>query len=208
MPATSHALTDLPPRHLYLDTNFYLSHLVSTDVHHQAATDFFVHLATCNVTTLYISSLSWLEFVHVVSSAEWRAQLPSTWQAQYQLYQLRMDCSATAAALLAPGLPWHATAYGSDQADLILHRWQDAPVRQAYLKAMRAWLEQLLQAYPWAEIDLTSAIAQRALQYVEQYNLDTHDAAHWASAEEAGVMDLASFDRGFRRVDGLHLWTL
>ncbi len=133
----------------------------------------FVHLATCNVITLYISSLSWLEFMHVVGSAAWRAQLPAAWQDQYQL-----------------------------------HRWQDVSVRQTYLRAMRSWLEHLLMAYSWAEIDLTSTISQQALQYVELYNLDTHDAAHWASAQAAGVLDLASFDKGFLRVDSLHLWTL
>ena len=68
MPATSHALTRLPPSHLYLDTNVFLSHLVSTDVHHQPATQFFVHLATCNVTTLYISALTSLFLLLVIAN--------------------------------------------------------------------------------------------------------------------------------------------
>ncbi len=39
-----------------------------------------------------------------------------------------------------------------------------------------------------------------------RWNLQATDALHLACAEEAGVMDFASFDRGFRRVDQLILW--
>jgi predicted nucleic acid-binding protein len=38
------------------------------------------------------------------------------------------------------------------------------------------------------------------------YNLRAQDAVRLARADVAGVRDFASFDRRFRRVDGLILW--
>ena len=173
MPASSHALTDYPPTQLYLDTNMFLAHLVRTHPHHQAAADFLVHLATCGVTTLFISSLSWIEFTHVVTSQRWRDGLPAAIQQQYRL-----------------------------------QRWHQAPIRQTYLQAMLAHFQALLASFAWDEIALTVDIRIAALKAVQAYDLDTHDAVHWASAQEAGVPNLASFDQDFGRITGLHLWTL
>jgi predicted nucleic acid-binding protein len=39
-----------------------------------------------------------------------------------------------------------------------------------------------------------------------EYNLGAQNAVHLAGARIAGVHDFASFDRMFRRVDGLNLW--
>jgi predicted nucleic acid-binding protein len=85
VPATRHALTEFPPRHLYLDTNFLLNALVPSYPFHTPARAFVEHLATMGLTTLYVSSLSWLEFGYAVLSATFRAGLADEWQAQYAL---------------------------------------------------------------------------------------------------------------------------
>ena len=87
-----------------------------------------------------------------------------------------------------------------------LHRWDDPQTRQRYLQTWYGLLEGLLAQFEWSEIAVTPAVRTRALGYVSTYNLKPQDAAHLACAHEAGVVDLASFDEGFRRVDGLHLW--
>ena len=111
--------------------NIFLAHLVRTHPHHQAAADFPVHLATCGVTTLFLSSLSWIEFVHVVTSQRWRDWLPTGLQQQYRL-----------------------------------HRWHQAPVRQAYLQGMLSQFQRLLAPFAWNEIALTADIRMNALQVV------------------------------------------
>jgi predicted nucleic acid-binding protein len=84
--------------------------------------------------------------------------------------------------------------------------WTEPAVRQGYLQAIIRFFEDFLQQFGWSEIAVTENVRTRALQYVALYNLDAHDSVHLASAAEAGVADLASFDRQFRRVDDLYLW--
>lgn len=60
--------------------------------------------------------------------------------------------------------------------------------------------------FEWEEVPLTPGVRARAMQYIPAYSLGAHDAVLVASAMEAGVLDLASLDEGFRRVDGLYLW--
>ena len=64
----------------------------------------------------------------------------------------------------------------------------------------------LIMSVESAPPDLTPEIRRRAIDYIAQYNLSGQDAIHLASALNAGVTDLASFDGGFRRVEGVHLW--
>jgi predicted nucleic acid-binding protein len=89
---------------------------------------------------------------------------------------------------------------------LRVDRWQEPLVRQAYVQAFVNGLNALLAQFSWVEIDLIPQIRTTALQLVAQYNLGGQDAVHLASATWAGVLDVASFDEGFRRVDGLSLW--
>ena len=58
----------------------------------------------------------------------------------------------------------------------------------------------------WGQPVITCRARSIALEFVSRYNVGPHDAANLASAQFAGVLDLASFDRGYRRVDGLFLW--
>ncbi len=72
MPAIRRTLTELPPSRLYLDTSFQLNTLIPGYPYHGAAGAFVMQLATTGVTTLYISSLTWLEFGHVVLRTDFR----------------------------------------------------------------------------------------------------------------------------------------
>ena len=87
-----------------------------------------------------------------------------------------------------------------------LHRWQDASVRATFLQEMAANYYRLLAHYEWEEISLTPQIRAQATDLMAHYSLKPHDAVHLASAYAVGVLDLASFDEGYRRVDGLYLW--
>lgn len=154
------------------DTNVCLDYLIDSRPRYALAVRLFQHLDACQLTTLYVSPLSWTEFAHVIRTQQFRDGLSPAWQQRYGLA-----------------------------------RWAQAPaVRRRYLAALLGQLEALLDQIGWAEIAITSDVRRRALQYVSQYNLQSQDAVHLACAAEAGVVDLASFDEGFRRVDNLYLW--
>src|SRR5262245_12055268 len=86
VPATRRALTDFPPRRLYLDTSFVLNSLITTHPYHAQAVDFLVNLVTSGVTTLYVSALSWMEFAHAVCLPAFRNSLPAGFQQRFQLH--------------------------------------------------------------------------------------------------------------------------
>ncbi len=67
-------------------------------------------------------------------------------------------------------------------------------------------LEDFLANFEWAEVALTPTIRSAALTFMAQHNLGAQDSVHLASAGLEHVADFASFDRGYRRVNGLHLW--
>lgn len=92
------------------------------------------------------------------------------------------------------------------QQQYALHQWQNRAVREQYLQAMLGLLDRLLAQFAWTEVSLTPSVSREALRLLTNYRLDSHDAAHLASAGAAGVGDLASLDAGYRRVDGLNLW--
>lgn len=88
-----------------------------------------------------------------------------------------------------------------------LDAWDDAQVRQEYLRAGLGALDELLDQFvEWVELPTDEAVRRQALTYIGEYNLGAQDAVHLASARLAGLNDLVSFDRGYRRVDGLTLW--
>jgi len=92
MPAIEHRFDEAPPVRLYLDTDFVIAHLVSSEPLHDRTQRFLTHVATYNRTTMYISSLSWMEFGHVVSTSRFRATLPD--DLQHRLNLRRWDRSA------------------------------------------------------------------------------------------------------------------
>ena len=130
-------------------------------------------LAECGLTTIYLSSLSWMEFCHVVTRKRFRDGLEPEVQAQFRL-----------------------TLWDDEES-----------VRRNYLGVLLEDLNALLEQFEWNEISVTPAVRQVASELVASYRLDGQDATHVACAMEAGVLDLASFDEGFLRVDGLHVWT-
>jgi predicted nucleic acid-binding protein len=87
-----------------------------------------------------------------------------------------------------------------------LASWERPAVRAQYLSDWVGLVHRLLAQFAWNEVAVTPEVSVRALQHVATYSLGPQDAVHLACAQEAGVLDLASFDAGFRRVDGLFLW--
>lgn len=170
MPATERPFSDLPPPHLYVDTDIIVNHLVETEPHHQRCQQFLTRLSEIGTTTIYLSSLSWLEFAHVVMRQDFRSRLSEDLRARFQL-----------------------------------HRWADASVRKTYLETLIERFEELLGQFDLVEIAVGPEVRKEATRLVGEYNLDSHDAIHLASANRLGVFDLASLDAGFRRVEGLHL---
>jgi predicted nucleic acid-binding protein len=172
VPATERAFSDTPPARLYVDTDFILTYLVGTRPYHARCRPFVERVQQLGVTTLYLSSLAWLEYAHVIMRPDFRSQLAAELQRQFDF-----------------------------------DRWeQDAAVRQRYFGHSIQVLNDFLDQFGWVEVSLTDQVRAAALQMMGQYNVGAHDAVHLASAQFAGVADLASFDRGYRRVDGVFLW--
>src|SRR5438067_13552126 len=73
--AVEHAFTDQPPSSLYLDTDVCLAYLIPSEPLHERAAALFALLATYGYTTVYVSSLSWIEFVKVITSDRFRKGL-------------------------------------------------------------------------------------------------------------------------------------
>jgi predicted nucleic acid-binding protein len=172
VPATRRSLTSYPPAALYLDTSFLLNALIPGYPYYPATSAFLVNVADAQRTRLYVSTLVWIEFAHVVMQPRFHQGLAGDMQVAYSLAH-----------------------------------WDEAAVRDSYLTAMTGALQDLLDAFGWFEIGVTPDVRVHALQLMAQFRLDGHDATHLACAQAAGLTDLASFDRDFRRVDGLDLWT-
>lgn len=171
MPATERLFTETPSSRLYLDNDFIINGLIAGQPHHDRTTRFVVRLAEVGMTTLYVSSLVWLEFIHVVCRNDFRAALP----------------------------PDEAERFS-------LANWNNAQVRKNYHAHMLGLLDQFLSQFEVIEVPLGPEIRETACDYVSRFNLGANDAAHLASAISAGVLDLASYDAKFRRVDDLFLW--
>lgn len=84
--------------------------------------------------------------------------------------------------------------------------WGDPGVREQYFGFVMGTLDDLLSPFEWQDVPTTNDINRLAVTYMARYNMDAQDAVHLASMHVAGVNHLASFDRIFRRVDGLNLW--
>lgn len=171
MPALERSFADPLPSQLYLDTNVIIDYLIDNRPFHVRCIPFLERVRQSGLTTIYLSSLSWTEFVHAIRKESFRTSLPPELQDQ-----------------------------------LSVARWQDSRVRGEYLDFFLSLFQRLIDHFDWAEVPVTSTIRRRAVDLIKQFNLGTQDAIHVASAFEADVVDLASFDEGYRRVDGLVLW--
>jgi predicted nucleic acid-binding protein len=80
--AVTRRFADAPPQRLYLDTDFVIACLVASEQHHLACRTFVEHLFDAGLTMLYTSSYSWLEYIHVVSTAKFRRKLDPHLSAQ------------------------------------------------------------------------------------------------------------------------------
>jgi predicted nucleic acid-binding protein len=87
-----------------------------------------------------------------------------------------------------------------------LEQWDQPLVRQVYLQMLGGLFEALLAQYDIVEVPVTGEARALAVQYVAQYGLRGQDAVHLASAIQEGVLDMASLDATYRRVEGLVLW--
>ncbi|MGI8553108.1 MAG: type II toxin-antitoxin system VapC family toxin [Dehalococcoidia bacterium] len=85
MPAIERAFSSIPPNRLYIDTDIFVSYFVSSQPHHERCNSFIVRLVALGLTTVYISSLVWLELLHVVSQERFRATLSRQMRAEFRL---------------------------------------------------------------------------------------------------------------------------
>ncbi len=85
MAATEHSFSDTPPRRLYLDADFVLAAIVTHEAHSQRCKTFLTRVADMRLTTIYVSSLWWVEFADTVMRERWRTRLDPEEQARYRL---------------------------------------------------------------------------------------------------------------------------
>ena len=87
MPATERAFfsSDLPPTHLYLDTDFLIAAVVPYEPHHERSVRFFERLLEHGWTGIYLSVLSWMEFAHVITREDFRNRWPPGDYARFDL---------------------------------------------------------------------------------------------------------------------------
>ena len=83
MPATERRFDEVPPSHLYLDTNIPIAYIVATHEHHARCRPFIERLFERR-TTIYLSPLTWMEYAHVMRQ-DFRALLPEQWRVPYRL---------------------------------------------------------------------------------------------------------------------------
>jgi len=170
VPATERAFSDPPPGRLYLDTDILINYVLSSEPHHRRASTFLEGLLAHD-TMLCLSSITWVEYAHVLTRDDFRRRLPQEIRQRFQL-----------------------------------DGWSDPAVRQQYLQEHVRALEELLAQFEWLEVFPLAEVRRAALALMAQYNLDGQDAIHLASASSQGVVDFASFDHVYRRVDELILW--
>ena len=84
MPATEQSFLAPLPSQIYVDTDIVIAHLIAPDPHHERCRSFLQRIAMEGCTTLYISSLTWLEFANVTMKLQFRERLPDIWQQQFR----------------------------------------------------------------------------------------------------------------------------
>ena len=85
--------------------------------------------------------------------------------------------------------------------------WDDpASERRLSYQLANDYLDEFLGLFRRLEVRLTSRIQRRTWQLMATHGLKPMDACRLACAMHTGSPHIASLDRDFRRVDGLHLW--
>jgi predicted nucleic acid-binding protein len=85
MPALEHAFDEPPPELLYVGTDIFVNYLISTQPHHARCRAFLERLHQGARTTLYVSSLTWLELAHVFTRPSFRDDLAEDLQRRYRV---------------------------------------------------------------------------------------------------------------------------
>ena len=76
MLAIEHRFDDALPGDLFLDTDIVVSYLVGNQPYHAASRAFIDRVSRDSETTVYVSTLSPLEYAQVVSRDRFRRELP------------------------------------------------------------------------------------------------------------------------------------
>ena len=85
MPTIEHAFLDPVPDRLYVDTDIFVNYLIDTQPHHPRCRVFVERLQREGQTSLYVSSLSWLELAHVISRPVFRGELAEDLQRRFRI---------------------------------------------------------------------------------------------------------------------------
>jgi predicted nucleic acid-binding protein len=85
VPAVEHPFFDPVPEHLYVDTDIFVNYLIGTQPNHARCRTFLERIQQEARTTLYVSSLSWLELAHVFTRPSFRDELAEDLQRRYRL---------------------------------------------------------------------------------------------------------------------------
>lgn len=67
-------------------------------------------------------------------------------------------------------------------------------------------LDDALGQFQVVEVPVAPGVRRLAASYMAAYGMGSQDAVHLASAAQDGVLDFASLDGVYRRVDDLDLW--
>jgi len=86
MPASERSFAEPLPEWLYCDTDLLIAFLVAAEPHHTRARILLVRAAAAG-TGLYLSSLSWMEYLNVVIKERFRQRLPGGVAQQLRLIQ-------------------------------------------------------------------------------------------------------------------------
>jgi predicted nucleic acid-binding protein len=86
VPAIERGFSEPLPDHLYVDTDFLIAGLIETEPHHQRAGVLLDRVGEARVR-LILSSLTWIEYVNVISKERFRLQLPEEQRRRLRLHR-------------------------------------------------------------------------------------------------------------------------
>jgi len=91
VPATERRFSASPPSSLYVDADVLINYVIDSEPHHGRTRSFFRDLEARGGTTLYVSSLTWLEIAHAITREGFRRRLESDVQRRFRLDQWRNE---------------------------------------------------------------------------------------------------------------------
>lgn len=83
--AIEHSFSDYPPRHLYVDTDILIAALITTEPQHARCRDCLPNVIAIGLTTVYVSAITWLEYLNVIKGDAFRQRLPVEMRQHYSL---------------------------------------------------------------------------------------------------------------------------